>query len=99
VAKVRFEPARVDLVAPAGERLVDLCDDHPETRVPFSCRSGNCATCRVEVLEGDPGLSSPDDEEQATLDIFGPQPRVRLCCQLRITDARAQIVLRVIDPL
>lgn len=71
----------VEVEAPAGAHLVDLCDER-NASVPFSCRSASCGTCRVDVLEGGDLLEPPRDEELDVLDIFGDDPaRRRLACQ------------------
>ncbi len=63
---------------------MDLCDDHPEAGVPFSCRAANCGTCRVRVLEGDDLFAPADEDELAVLDLFGNLPQERLACQLEL---------------
>jgi ferredoxin len=85
VPLVVFEPAEsgaaVEVDAPDGAPLVDLCDES-DAPVPFSCRGASCGTCRVDVLEGASLLAPPRDEELDVLDIFGDDPaRRRLCCQ------------------
>lgn len=66
--------------APNGGSLADLCDDH-EAPIPFSCRSASCATCHIEVLEGQAELLPPDDEELDVLDAIDAEPpRYRLAC-------------------
>jgi len=99
MATIRFEPEGVEIEGvPAGKRLVDLTDEHPETAVPYSCRSASCGTCRIEVLEGGTALAPPDDEEQDVLELFGDGPGVRLCCQVSVSEETARVVLRVLDP-
>ena len=71
----------VEVDAPDGARLVDLCDER-NAPVPFSCRSASCGTCRIDVLEGGDRLAPPRDEELDVLDIYGDSPaRRRLACQ------------------
>ena len=85
-------------MAKPGDAIVDLTDEHPEALVPYGCRAANCGTCRAEVLEGAEAFAAPADDEQDVLDIFGNEPNVRLCCQLRIIKPYPRIVLRVIAP-
>jgi 2Fe-2S ferredoxin len=102
MVKLRFEPAGFETEGRPGERLVDVTDEHPQADVPYSCRSASCGTCRVEVLEGEDALAAPEDDELEVLHVFGDEPRVRLCCQLRIERAAedgARVVLRVVEPL
>ena len=71
----------LEVSAPEGGRLVDLCDEE-NAPVPFSCRSASCGTCRIDVLEGAELLEPPADEELDVLDIFGDDPHERrLACQ------------------
>jgi ferredoxin len=76
-------PTRVD--APEGGSLADLCDD-VGAPIPFSCRSANCGTCRIVVLEGVAELDEPRDEELDVLDVFGNRPptfRLACCAAMR----------------
>jgi len=76
----------LEVTAPRGARLVDLCDEK-SAGVPFSCRSASCGTCRVDVLEGAELLDPPADEELDVLDLFGDDPtRCRLACQIRLRE-------------
>ena len=84
--------------APEGGSLADLCDA-VAAPIPFSCRSANCGTCRVVVLDGASELSPAQDEELDVLDIFGaseassatPQ---RLACCAQLERGRALVRLR-----
>lgn len=98
MAKVLFEPANyvVEGVQP-GTALADLTDEHPDAEVPYSCRSASCGTCRVEVRQGADALSEPDDDELDVLEIFGNEPGVRLCCQIKL-EKDEDVVLVVCDP-
>jgi ferredoxin len=102
MSSIRFEPSGTILDdVPPGTRVVDLTDEHPESEVPFDCRAANCGTCRVEVREGAEALAEPLEEERDLLELLGNEPRVRLCCQLRLRDDAspdARITLRVVDP-
>ena len=74
----------ISVEAPPGTALADLADDG-EAPIPFSCRSASCATCHIEVLEGQQLLAAPEDEELDVLDaIASPPPRFRLCCQAKL---------------
>lgn len=97
MATVRFEPAGVELDVAPGTALVDVCDDHPEVEVPFSCRSASCGTCRCRVVTGMEALSKPEDDELDVLEVFGDGSDVRLCCQIRLI-ADAPVTLEVIEP-
>lgn len=97
MATVRFEPSGYETEVIPGTRLVDVVDDHPEAEVPFSCRSANCGTCRVEVVQGGPAVAPPAEDEREVLALFGDRPAVRLCCQLELTHDTERVVLRVVD--
>lgn len=97
MAKVRFEPAGYEVEVTPGTELVDVCDDHPEAEVPFSCRSASCGTCRVRVKSGVEALSKPEDDELDVLEVFGDGPDVRLACQLTLVNDAA-VELEVVEP-
>lgn len=97
MAKVRFQPSGFELNVPAGTALVDVCDEHPEAEVPFSCRSASCGTCRCQVVSGMGALNKMEDDEEAVLEVFGDGPDVRLCCQLKVVGDE-DIELRVVEP-
>lgn len=79
----------VEIDAPPGAALVDLCDEHLAP-IPFNCRSASCGTCRIHVLEGADQLLPPAQDELDLLDVFNHEPpRVRLTCQAKLApDAR-----------
>ena len=64
MALVRFEPSGTEVpgVLP-GTRLVDVTDEHPDSAIPYGCRSARCGMCRVHVLEGAQALAPPTEEE------------------------------------
>jgi 2Fe-2S ferredoxin len=80
--------------APAGGSLADLCDDHAAP-IPFSCRSASCATCHVEVIEGEEALLPPEDEELDVLDaICSEPPKFRLACCAKLRAGAGKVVVR-----
>jgi len=84
----------VEIDAPAGAALVDLCDDHAAP-IPFSCRSASCGTCRIHVLEGGGDLLPPAQDELDVLDVFNMQPSVvRLACQAKLRIGATRIRVR-----
>jgi ferredoxin len=88
----------VEADAPAGGRLVDLCDEH-RAPVPFSCRSASCGTCRIDVLEGAELLEPPREDELDVLDLFGDDSgRCRLACQTRVRAGSGRVRVRAADP-
>jgi ferredoxin len=82
---------------PEGGSLADLCDA-VNAPIPFSCRSANCGTCRIEVLEGAENLLPPQDDELDVLDIFMvAPPRFRLACQSQMKPGLATLRIKAID--
>lgn len=75
------------------ERLIDVCDAY-RAPVEFSCRSGTCGTCRVEVLEGAALLHPPVDDELETLAAFDAPPTHRLACRARFRGMDGHLRLR-----
>ena len=74
----------VEIDAPDGAALVDLCDEH-DAPIPFNCRSASCGTCRIHVLEGAEDLLPPAEDELDLLDVFNLKPPlVRLACQAKL---------------
>ncbi|MBP9114251.1 MAG: (2Fe-2S)-binding protein [Polyangiaceae bacterium] len=81
---VKFESTSIVVEVPNGGALQDVCDAH-DSPVPFSCRSANCGTCRIEVLEGADLILPPEDEELDILDVFSLKaPKFRLACQSKL---------------
>jgi 2Fe-2S ferredoxin len=97
MATVRFLPSGHSCDVKVGSALVDVCDEHPESEVPFSCRSASCGTCRVRVKEGMQMLGKPQDDELDVLEVFGDGKDVRLCCQISV-QAEGTLVLEVVEP-
>jgi ferredoxin len=98
--RVRFEPAGVELTARAGERLLDLADEHPQLGLPLACRAANCGSCLVEVRSGGRQLEPPSARERDELSACGAGPGQRLGCQLSImstTQVDEPIVLGLPD--
>ena len=80
-----------------GGSLGDLCDSH-NAPIPFSCRSANCGTCRIEVLQGAELLLPAEDEELDVLDAFAEAPpNKRLACQAKMRPGNEPLRLRSAD--
>ena len=96
--KVTFESSdgarQVTVDAEGGGALADLIDDHAAP-IPFSCRSASCATCHIEVLEGEGALLPPEPEELDVLDAIGsPPPKFRLACCAKARPGPGRIIVR-----
>jgi 2Fe-2S ferredoxin len=91
------EAATLELEAPEGGSLADLCDERCAA-VPFSCRTASCGTCRVDVIEGIDLLAPPADDELDVLDIFGDDPKKRrLTCQAQMRAGAGLIRIKPAD--
>ena len=95
---VRFESSdgsrQVTAEAPNGGALADLCDDHAAP-IPFSCRSASCATCHIEVLEGQESLLPPETEELDVLEaIDSAAPKFRLACCAKLKPGPGTVRVR-----
>ncbi len=86
---------RVELEAPAGERVLDACDEQ-SAPVPISCRAGNCGTCRVHVTEGLALLAPPERDEMTVLHAAGAARDERLACQVRIAGSTGVVRLKAL---
>ena len=62
---------------PDGGKMDATCE---RAGIPFSCNSGVCATCQIEILEGQENLGELNKEE---LDL-GMDRNNRLSCQCTI---------------
>ena len=60
-----------------GAQIADICEKHG---VPFSCNSGVCGTCQIEVREGAENLNELNQEEKD----FAMDRNHRLGCQCKI---------------
>ena len=60
-----------------GKRLDEICE---KAGVPFSCNSGVCGTCQIEIREGAENLDELNQEEQD----LGMDRNNRLGCQCTI---------------
>ena len=84
--KVAFE-------AEEGRKLVLALEDHGIDILHRCGGNARCTTCRVEILEGDPGeIGEPEKVILATKTDLGE--RTRLSCQIRIIDALSVKVIR-----
>jgi ferredoxin len=80
--------------APDGGALADICDDN-SAPIPFSCRSASCATCHIEVMEGEDFLLPPETEELDVLDaVCTPPPKFRLACCAKMKPGPGKVVVR-----
>lgn len=69
---------------PDGSKIDAICE---KTGIPFSCNSGVCATCQIEVKEGAENLNERTTEETD----LGMDRNHRLSCQCSIKSGTVKI--------
>ena len=74
----------VEREVPDGAPLAEVCEAEG---IPFSCNSGVCATCQIEVIEGKENLNELNDEEKD----LGMDDIHRLSCQCKIKSGVVRI--------
>ena len=67
-----------------GHRIDAVCEG---AGIPFSCNSGVCGTCQIEILEGAENLNELNDEEKE----LGMDRNHRLSCQCSIKSGIAKV--------
>ena len=73
----KFIIDNVEHEVPDGSALAEIAE---KSGVPFSCNSGVCGTCQIEILNGKENLCELNQEE---LDL-GMDKNNRLACQCKI---------------
>jgi ferredoxin len=102
--KIQAETASglVETEAPAGKKLVLAIEDAGIDILHRCGGNARCTTCRVEILEGDPGQMG--ELERSRLAVESElAPNVRLSCQIRVqSDLKVHVInqasVRGIDP-
>jgi len=67
-----------------GGRIDAVCEG---AGIPFSCNSGVCGTCQIEIVEGQENLNELNDEEND----LGMDRNNRLSCQCRVVTGTVKI--------
>ncbi len=67
----------VEYEIPDGQSMDAVCE---KAGIPFSCNSGVCGTCQIEIQEGAENLSELNKEEND----LGMDRNNRLSCQCKI---------------
>ena len=75
MAKLFIE--NVEYEVPDGNLLAEVCEN---AGIPFSCNSGVCGTCQIEILEGAENLNELNREEKD----LAMDRQNRLGCQCKI---------------
>ena len=80
----KFIIENVEHELPDGCPMAELAE---KAGVPFSCNSGVCGTCQVEILEGADNLNELNQEEND----LGMDRRNRLACQCKIMHGTVKV--------
>jgi ferredoxin len=95
--KINAETATgpVEIDAPEGKKLVLAIEDAGIDILHRCGGNARCTTCRVELLEGDPGAMG--DLERNRLSVEQElAPNVRLSCQIHVnTDLKIRVINQV----
>ncbi|GFJ96267.1 hypothetical protein Prum_099090 [Phytohabitans rumicis] len=81
--EVVFQPQGRQVVAAAGESLLDLAEKDG-LPIEAGCRMGVCGADPVAILAGADELSPPTEDERATLRRLDLGPHVRMACCARV---------------
>lgn len=73
-----------EFTLPDGAPIDATCED---AGIPFSCNSGVCGTCQIEIIEGQENLNELNDEEED----LGMDRNNRLSCQCRLLKGTVKI--------
>jgi ferredoxin len=93
VHTIKLEGIDTVITAAEGRRLVLAIEDAGVDILHRCGGNARCATCRIEVLDGEP--SPITDAEEAWLErIVGRAPNTRLSCQIQVRDDLTVRVLR-----
>ena len=75
MAKVIIDNIEYDVTD--GTQIAEICEKHG---IPFSCNSGVCGTCQIEIIEGAENLDELNQEEKD----LAMDRNHRLGCQCKI---------------
>ena len=95
--KIQAETATglVDTEAPEGKKLVLTLEDAGIDILHRCGGNARCTTCRVEVLEGDPGEMGELERNRLAVEAE-LAPNVRLSCQIRVkNDLKVRVINQV----
>ena len=97
MAKIEAETANglVEIEPPAGKKLVLAIEDAGIDILHRCGGNARCTTCRVEVLEGDPGEMGDLERNRLAME-SELAPNVRLSCQIRVNgDLKVRVINQV----
>ncbi len=67
-----------------GQPIAEICEN---AGIPFSCNSGVCGTCQIEIIEGAENLNELNQEENE----LAMDRNHRLGCQCKILGGTVKI--------
>ena len=92
--KIQAETANglVETEAPAGKKLVLAIEDAGVDILHRCGGNARCTTCRVELLEGDPGPMGDLERNRLAMEAE-LEPNIRLSCQIHVqSDLKVRVV-------
>jgi len=69
---------------PDGEQIAEACEN---AGIPFSCNSGVCGTCQIDIIEGPENLNELNREETE----LAMSRNHRLGCQCKILGGTVKV--------
>jgi ferredoxin len=94
MAKIQAETANglVEIEPPAGKKLVLAIEDAGIDILHRCGGNARCTTCRVEVLEGDPGEMGDLERNRLAME-SELAPNIRLSCQIHVDgDLKVRVI-------
>lgn len=102
--KIQAETATglIETEAPAGKKLVLAIEDAGVDILHRCGGNARCTTCRVEILEGEPGEMADLERNRLAMEAE-LAPNIRLSCQIHVnSDLKVRVVnqasVRGMDP-
>jgi ferredoxin len=95
--KIQAETANglIETEAPAGKKLVLAIEDAGVDILHRCGGNARCTTCRVELLEGDPGPMGDLERDRLAMEAE-LEPNIRLSCQIHVqSDLKVRVVNQV----
>ena len=77
--------AQTEYAVPDGSAIAQVCEN---AGIPFSCNSGVCGTCQIEVIEGADNLNELNREETE----LAQDRNHRLSCQCKIISGTVKVI-------
>ncbi len=97
MSKIQAETATgsVETEAPEGKKLVLALEDAGIDILHRCGGNARCTTCRVEVIEGDPGEMGELERNRLAVE-SELAPNIRLSCQIRVSsDLKVRVINQV----